>query len=463
MVFNRGFISKLQSNLNKTAIFQCYNQAMTELLDPPESPASLPKNGQIQAPESTSLDSIEKQANEDPIRRMAINRIIELEKELESYGYKARCGMEVEFFVDGEPGRPVEIPEDKLAEIRERLAKSRYVEDLREENVQRSWSQPVAFSSIGVVLGAAGTLLTGNPLSLAAGSLVGVGGAVVHAAGMAENGFAGRLTKAAQYEINLGDTLAGTTKVNDKAETRTQRHRLGPLKAAIATDYFQKELASMLSDVGDVNYTAKPRRDNLTSAMHINVSLSDKNGNNLFTGKGGGESPLMTAALSNLVEVQKQGSLMFLPNQNSHDRIHNGRSTPDTIGRQSNKVTYHNIIPAGTADSRNAGWVGRASGFLHGSKVEGTRNRIENRMSGADADPYLAVAATLGAMVITARQQAEGVTTPKVKRHSLPGNLSDSVREFEKSDLMKEVLGSELHDALVERYAMQASSQGMRR
>lgn len=413
-------------------------------------------------PEPPITELMLRHADDDPIRKLAIDRIIELEKELKKYDIRARCGMEVEFFVDSEPGKPVSIPTEKLEEVRKRLSQSRYVEDLRQENVQRSWRQPAAMTAIGIVLGSIGSLITWNPLPLLVATGLGAGGAAIYSSGMAENIRAGRLTKAAQYEINLGDTLAGTEKTNERTgEIRTQRHRLGPLKAAIATEYFQKMLADILNDVGNVNYTAKPRNDNLTSAMHINISLTGKDGANLFAGPGGSESKLMTACIANLVEVQNEGALMFLPRQNSHDRIHNGMSTPDTVGRQTSKMTYRNIVPSGTADARSAGWVGQVSGFLHGYRPSAKTNRIEGRMAGADADPYLAVAATLGAMVKTLKEQERGEAPTSARRYKLPRDLKESVSRFERSSLMREILGNDLYEAVKTQYAAHGAAAGI--
>jgi|GEM_PF-2883421 len=388
-------------------------------------------------------------ALDEKIRRLAIDRILDLEAELKQRGLRVRCGIEVEFFVDSEHGKPVEIPKDKLEAVRAQLKKSRYVEDLREENVQRSWTQPAFYTGIGGTLGAIGTAVTGDVSIWAISLGVGVAGAAVASLGLAENFKAQRLTKAAQYELNIGDTKAGEVKYG-----RTKRHALGPLKAAIATEYFQGRLKEILKDVGEVNLTAKPRNDYLTSAMHINVSLMDANGKNLFATPGGSESDLMKASTAKLVEVQKEGSILFLPNQNSHDRLQGGASAPRTIGRQSNKVNGM-LAPAGTADARQANFSGRITGFLHGHPARPESNRIENRMPGADTDPYLAVLATMSALLSAVKAQEQGQKPEKPGRFPLPKRVEDSVRVFRRSELMQKVLGKELHSALVERYQAQ--------
>lgn len=398
----------------------------------------------------STIDQVENAARKDPIRMLAIERIIELEKELKSYGYKARCGIEVEFFVNDDEDKPVAIPKKKLQDVKAALMESRYVEDLREENVQRSWSQPFVFSGIGLSIGLATAAITQDAATILIGLGAGVTGAAVHSSGYVSTGMARRLLKAGQYEINLGDRIATE---NDDAQ-----HRLGPLKASIATDYFQKKLSSLLEDTGQVDYRAKPRKDKITSGMHINMSLTDSEGHNAFASPSGGESKLMKNAIAHLVEAQKEGAVTFLPSENSHQRVLDGLSSPNSIGKQYNKMAVSKrILPSSSADSRHASWIGHLSAAMNGTKINKSGNRAENRLPGADADPYLAIAATLGAIVQSVRETVKEEKNTKLKRHKVPQNLEESVTAFNQSKKMRDILGDALYEAVAQQYQEQST------
>jgi glutamine synthetase len=88
----------------------------------------------------------------------------------------------------------------------------------------------------------------------------------------------------------------------------------------------------------------------------------------------------------------------------------------------------------------------------------GTSFRIENRMPGADANPYLAFAAMLAAGMAGLRERLDcgneylgnAYIDPKLER--LPSSLRDAAELFEKSKLARTAFG----DAVVDFYVHHA-------
>ena len=79
--------------------------------------------------------------------------------------------------------------------------------------------------------------------------------------------------------------------------------------------------------------------------------------------------------------------------------------------------------------------------------------RIENRVAGADANPYLAMAATLacGYLGIVEKLKPTDVTTGSAYAHDyqLPRGLSEALRELEDATALHEVLGKNFIDCVL--------------
>ncbi len=79
--------------------------------------------------------------------------------------------------------------------------------------------------------------------------------------------------------------------------------------------------------------------------------------------------------------------------------------------------------------------------------------RIENRLAGADANPYLAIAASLACgylgmmQKMKPRQPIEGSAYRLA--HTLPRTLHDALRRFQSNRKIKEIIGDNFVDAVV--------------
>lgn len=184
-------------------------------------------------------------------------------------------------------------------------------------------------------------------------------------------------------------------------------------------------------------FMAKPFAESAGSGLHIHLSLVDRNGNNYFSGgKERNASPPFSArfrhAVGGLVKTMAEATAIFAPNANSFRRLRPEMFAPVEPNWGSNHRNVALRVPV--CDARNL--------------------RIEHRMSGADANPYLVTAAILagvhyglknrcdpGAMV------AEGdVITLKSR---LPNRWKTAIDRFAKSRILPTYLGDEYCKAYV--------------
>jgi|TARA_B110000444_G_scaffold257890_1_gene297416 glutamine synthetase len=160
----------------------------------------------------------------------------------------------------------------------------------------------------------------------------------------------------------------------------------GVIEAAIAVDEalnsadkatlfktFMKVLAQKRGLMA--NFMAKWSEKYPGQSGHIHCSLQDKDNNPVFSGSDNQNSEIMNHFLGGLQKYMREFSVMFAPTVNSYQRLSPGAWAPVNM-------TW--------------GIENRTTGFR---VIEGSPNscRVENRLPGADSNPYLALAATLGA------------------------------------------------------------------
>lgn len=126
-------------------------------------------------------------------------------------------------------------------------------------------------------------------------------------------------------------------------------------------------------------FMAKPFAGFPGSGMHLHVSLYDAAGNNLFAGDRPDPaiSPLMRHAIGGVLGTMADSTLLFAPNANSYRRFAPGAFVPlePCWGYNHREVAVR--IPVSGSHDR----------------------RFEHRVAGADANPYLVVAAVLAGVL----------------------------------------------------------------
>ena len=189
-----------------------------------------------------------------------------------------------------------------------------------------------------------------------------------------------------------------------------------------------------------VTFMAKYDMGSAGSSFHLHSSLWDRTGKrSLFFEKGKRfGSALYGHWLAGQMAMARELAYFYAPYVNSYKRYQAGSFAPTRIV---------------------AGWDNRTCGFrLCG---EGSALRVENRVPGADANPYLAFAATIAAGLhgiqkkLPAPKVYEGNAYEDSKLPQVPKTLREAVAELERSRVAREALGDEvlehyLHTARLE-------------
>ena len=173
-------------------------------------------------------------------------------------------------------------------------------------------------------------------------------------------------------------------------------------------------------------FMSKPMAREPGSAMHIHQSVVDvKTGKNVFSDKDGNPSQLFFAHIAGLQKYLPAAMALFAPNVNAFRRI----------------ILRH-LAPINTQwgyDNRTAG--------LRVPISNAENRRVENRLGGADANPYLALAASLACGYLGIKNRIE--PTPECKGDAylgdfqLPRSLGEAVDLLRASKDLASVLGEE--------------------
>ncbi len=119
------------------------------------------------------------------------------------------------------------------------------------------------------------------------------------------------------------------------------------------------------------SFMAKPITSGTGSGLHLHVSVLDKDGSNIFAGDDG--ETLLEHAVGGIVASLPQSIALLAPNANSYRRFQEGYFVPVQATWGENHRSAAIRLPVADAANR----------------------RLEHRVAGADACPYLAAAAIL--------------------------------------------------------------------
>jgi glutamine synthetase len=216
----------------------------------------------------------------------------------------------------------------------------------------------------------------------------------------------------------------------------TLRHRPDALRAADEAVMYKRAVKGVAIRHGvEATFMAKPFSDIAGSGMHLHVSLADRAGRNAF----GSESPegteLLRFAVGGMQALLEDSMAVFAPNANSYRRFRANSYAPvaPTWGVNNRTVSFR--VPAGPVPSRH----------------------IEHRVCGADANPYLAVAALLAAVHHGLKHRLDpgapvegnGYAKAAEMGLTLPDNWFKSLDLFAASERMKDYLGPDFHRMFV--------------
>jgi glutamine synthetase len=176
----------------------------------------------------------------------------------------------------------------------------------------------------------------------------------------------------------------------------------------------------------EATFMAKPYEDMAGSGMHMHVSVQDDSGQNVFASAEELGNDLLKQAVAGLIASMADGMAVFAPNANSYRRL-----------RPESYVPTH------------ATWGYNNRGVAVRVPVSGPEDRrLEHRVAGADANPYLLSAVVLAGMLhgiekklpapeaLTGNAYTQRSTAPR-----LPTDWPTALARFGTSSVLREFLG----------------------
>ena len=176
-------------------------------------------------------------------------------------------------------------------------------------------------------------------------------------------------------------------------------------------------------------FMARPFREHSTNGTHIHLSLLDDQGRNVFNDGSARGSKLFRHAIGGLASTMAEAMPIWAPNANSFRRITPTGWVPLAPTWGYNNRTVSLRVPGGPKEAR----------------------RIEHRPAGADANPYLVLAAVLAGIhhglvnKVDPGEPIEGNAAEQVDP-SLPSIWVDALRTFDRAEVLPEYFGSRYWD-----------------
>src|SRR5258705_13257590 len=171
-------------------------------------------------------------------------------------------------------------------------------------------------------------------------------------------------------------------------------------------------------------FMAKPMAKGPGSPMHLHQSILDtKTRKNIFSNEDGSPTALFFGHIAGLQKYLPGAMSLFAPNVNSYRRISRYSSAPINVHWGYDNRTAGLRVPMSGPEAR----------------------RVENRVGGADANPYLAIAASLACGYLG---MVEGLKPSEPISGSaydlpfgLPRSIEDAVRLLRECRPLIEILG----------------------
>jgi glutamine synthetase len=213
---------------------------------------------------------------------------------------------------------------------------------------------------------------------------------------------------AGQFEVNL-------------------HHSADALRACDEAIRFKRLVRGVALNHGmEATFMPKPYRDMAGSGAHLHVSLIDDSGRNVFESTDTAGNEILHHAIGGLAASMAQSMLIFAPTANSYRRYRSEAYVP-----------------------LNPSWAVNNRGVALRIPVSDAKNRrIEHRVAGADANPYLLCAAVLAGMHygIAGKMNPGAPLQGNAYRDakpSLPITWPEAALAFERSAFVREYFGEQ--------------------
>ncbi len=216
----------------------------------------------------------------------------------------------------------------------------------------------------------------------------------------------------------------------------TLHHRADALQAGDEAVAFKRAAKGVARTLGcEATFMAKPFQDIAGSGMHIHMSMIDRDGANIFASEEAEGTPALRHAIGGMAATMAEAMAVLAPNANSYRRYVARSYAPTAPIWGVNNRTVSLRIPVGSAASR----------------------RVEHRVAGADANPYLALAVVLAGAhhgLITKADPGpatagDGYAAAARSGARLPTDWLTAIDRFDQSAVMRDYLGDAFVDLFV--------------
>jgi len=176
----------------------------------------------------------------------------------------------------------------------------------------------------------------------------------------------------------------------------------------------------------EATFMAKPYAERTGSGLHIHASIVDEAGNNIFDDGSGEGSERLRHAIGGLQALMAESMALFAPSLNSYRRFQPDMFAPVNRRWGINNRSAGLRVPVGPGEAR----------------------RIEHRVSGADANPYFALAAVLAGLhhglvhALECGPPASG-NVSREPDMALPFTIDDALTRLAKASILESYLGRE--------------------
>ncbi|WP_132805916.1 glutamine synthetase family protein [Tepidamorphus gemmatus] len=229
------------------------------------------------------------------------------------------------------------------------------------------------------------------------------------------------------YDYSEAQGLAIDTLIHEEGAAQMEinlRHGI-PLELADQVFLFKRTIreAALKHNIY-ATFMAKPIAHEPGSAMHIHQSIIDEEtGRNVFSNEDGDPTPEFFSFIAGLQEYLPAVMCMLAPYVNSYRRLARFTAAPINIHWGYDNRTVGIRIPPSKPEAR----------------------RVENRVPSSDANPYLAIAASLACgwlgieNGLTPSEPIKG--SARHLPYDLPRGLLEAVAAFEECEPLREVFG----------------------
>lgn len=211
-------------------------------------------------------------------------------------------------------------------------------------------------------------------------------------------------------------------------------HVADPLRAADDAILFKRTVRGVARKHGlAATFMAKPYGHLSGNGFHVHFSLIDADGNNVFDNGGEEGTDILRYAVAGLLKTMAENTLTFAPHENSYRRLAPGSHAPSAVAWGYENRTVAVRVPGGSPKAR----------------------RIEHRVAGADANPYLVLTSILGGALLGIRNKwtppepIAGNAYAQDLPH-LPLDWASAIEAFELGQHVPDIYAPQLQGMLVD-------------